>query len=143
MIPFAFRGALALSALAVTVAGQHHPPQVTDAWARPQPDARMMSALYFVVRNPTSRSVTLTAVSCGGVAMAHLHQTVDSAGVLRMVPLDSVAVPARDSVAFRPRGMHVMLMGLSAPLAPGGTLRCTAVLSGGQRLPFTAAVRAP
>ena len=52
-----------------------------------------------------------------------LHATeVDAAGVARMAAVEAVEVPAGATVTLEPRGVHVMFMGLAAPLAPEGRI---------------------
>jgi copper(I)-binding protein len=52
-----------------------------------------------------------------------LHTTeVDAAGVARMRELEAVEIPAGETVVFEPRGMHVMFVGLAAPLEAGATI---------------------
>jgi len=131
--------------LAAVVAGaaaaQAPGASVQGAWARAQPNRMLMSALYFVLINRTHAPVTLHRVSCEGVRMATLHETVDSAGIMQMVPFDSLVVPANGRLVFQPGGYHAMLMGLSAPLKPGGRLACALVVGASRPVHFTAQVR--
>jgi len=45
--------------------------------------------------------------------------------MMRMQQVDSVAVPAGESVRFQPSGNHVMLFGLKQPLAAGERFELT------------------
>jgi copper(I)-binding protein len=69
-------------------------------------------------------------------ASASMHETVmaDDAsaddmdmgdGSMTMQQVDSVEIPAGGLVAFKPGGLHVMLMGLTAPLTAGQTFDMT------------------
>ena len=61
-----------------------------------------------------------------GAARAELHTSrMTGNGMATMDSLPSVRVPARGSVAFAPGAQHVMLFGLPASVAPGGTLPLT------------------
>jgi copper(I)-binding protein len=42
-------------------------------------------------------------------------------GVMRMRAVEAVEVPAHGQVALEPGGLHVMLIGLKAPLEEGGS----------------------
>jgi copper(I)-binding protein len=46
-------------------------------------------------------------------------------GSMTMQQVDSVEIPAGGLVAFKPGGLHVMLMGLTAPLTAGQTFDMT------------------
>lgn len=93
---------------------------VEDAWARASVPGQMSSAAYFTVRN-TGGADTLLSVSSPS-ANASMHSTSMDNGVMRMRPLASLEVPAHSTVALKPGGTHVMLMGLKAPLEAGSTI---------------------
>jgi hypothetical protein len=117
---------------------------VRDAWARPQADTLRPSAAYFTLRNRGPEPVVLKRASADVARRTELHETRDEGGMMRMVRRDSVVVPARGELVFRPGGLHVMLMRLSRPLAPGDTVRIElAGASGAPVVTVLAPVRAP
>lgn len=77
----------------------------------------MSSAAYFSVAN-SGGADRLLSVSTP-VGDATLHSTAMDNGVMRMRPLDGLDVPANSTVALKPGGTHVMIMGLKQPLAAG------------------------
>ncbi len=55
--------------------------------------------------------------------MAMIHESREEDGVMRMIHVDAVELPAGETVTFRPGGLHVMIMGLKPDDLPlGGTL---------------------
>jgi periplasmic copper chaperone A len=85
------------------------------------PGARA-GAGYFSVTNAGAELDRLVAVKAD-FPRVELHETeVDAAGVARMAAVEAVEVPAGATVALEPRGVHVMFMGLTAPLAPEGRI---------------------
>jgi hypothetical protein len=48
-------------------------------------------------------------------------------GVMKMRPVDSLEIPATGGVEMRPGQLHLMLMGLKAPLRKGSTLPLTVI----------------
>jgi copper(I)-binding protein len=60
-----------------------------------------------------------------GAARAELHESAMAGMVMKMRPLSAVAIPAGQSVAFAPGGMHIMLLGLKAPLREGQSFPLT------------------
>lgn len=48
-----------------------------------------------------------------------MHQTLLKGSVMEMRQVDSVGVPAHGDLRFEPGGLHVMLLGLKAPLKEG------------------------
>ena len=102
---------------------------VRDAWVRPAtlpetPEGPPInSAAYLVVENRGGASDRLLAVEFSGASMAELHESfVDSSGVARMRRVEAVDVPAGEDVRLEPGGLHVMLMGLRAPLVKGDSV---------------------
>jgi hypothetical protein len=57
-----------------------------------------------------------------------LHVTkVDDAGVARMVEVEGIEIPAGATVTLAPRGLHIMFIGLTDPLAEGAAIPATLV----------------
>ncbi len=104
---------------------------ITDAWARPammSGDGHgmgMNSAVYFVVRNSGGQADRLIGASTAVAGRAELHETREEGGVMRMVPVPAVEIPAGGEVAFRPGGLHIMLMDLKRDLKVGDSFELT------------------
>jgi copper(I)-binding protein len=65
-----------------------------------------------------------------------LHTTeVDAQGVARMRHVDVLEIPAGATVVLEPRGLHIMFLGLTAPLQAGGTIDATLVFETAGELP--------
>jgi len=80
------------------------------------------SALYFTLRNPGTDTLVLLAAEIDVASSASIHQSKDLDGMASMQPVDSVVVLPQDSVRFSERGLHVMAIGLHAPLVVGDTV---------------------
>lgn len=95
---------------------------VTDAYAfATPPTAKVGGAYMTVTNNGTTDDRILGASADFATAQLHLSQKGED-GVMRMVHQeDGVPVPAGETVTFAPGALHVMLMGLDAPLATGET----------------------
>jgi copper(I)-binding protein len=115
--------ALALMALAQAFAAA---PTISieGAWARPSLGAGGASAAYFTIHNTGTADDTLTGAS-SPTGSAALHESRMEGGIMKMLPLESVAIPAGGTVSFAPGGKHVMLTGLKSPLTIGQTLTLT------------------
>jgi len=102
---------------------QDGPLVVKEAWARPTIAGRN-TAIYFVIENATRQDDALLSIR-GDLAdslEAHLS-AMDANGVVSMKPQESVFVPARESVEFKPGGLHVMVVNVKEGLQPGDTFR--------------------
>ncbi|MBP9950115.1 MAG: copper chaperone PCu(A)C, partial [Cypionkella sp.] len=70
----------------------------------------------------------LIGVEVNGVTEASLHiSETDANGVATMRALDGVDIPVGDTAVLEPGAMHVMLMGLTAPLLAGDMVPATLI----------------
>lgn len=111
-----------LPALAMLLsAGASHAgdaPVVSQAWARATPPGVDVGAAYMVIEGG-ARADRLVDASSDRAAMVHLHDVVETDGVAKMRALEALEIPAGGRVELAPKGRHLMLMGLSAPLVAG------------------------
>ena len=97
---------------------------VQDAWARPTVQGQTVGGGYFRIDGGPAAD-RLLAVSADIAQSVELHTMRMDGDVMRMRQLDSVDVPAKQSVEFKPGGMHVMLIGLKTPLRVGNSFPMT------------------
>lgn len=116
--------------------------EITGAWARTSPMNVDNGAAYLRLTSPVDDTLLDVAVDAEVAMAAELHETVmsdagmsdDTAttettmGGMTMQEIDSIALPAGQTVALEPGGYHVMLLGLSAPLETGATIELTLTL---------------
>ncbi|HUR43339.1 MAG TPA: copper chaperone PCu(A)C [Aestuariivirga sp.] len=96
---------------------------VMDAFARASATPEASSAVaYVTLTNRGAEADRLLSIATDGAAMAHLHDTKSQDGVLSMEAIESLDLPAGKTVEMKPGGLHIMLMGLKAPLQTGGKL---------------------
>lgn len=111
-------------------------PEGSDA-----PDAPPVnSAAYFVLANPTGEADALVGVETEIADTAEIHSVTMDEGVMRMRPVDSVAVPAAGEAVLEPGGYHIMLIGLRRALAEGDSVGLRLQLRSGEVIDVTAPV---
>jgi len=103
---------------------------VTQAWARATAPSAANGAVFFTLTNASETEARVTAVhgTVSATTELHGHRTTDKG--VQMYQLDHLAVPAKSSVELAPGGMHVMLLGLTAPLKEGTTITLDLTLAG-------------
>ena len=109
--------ALALGAAAARAGDA---PVVTGAWSRATPPGVSVGAAYLVITGG-DKDDRLTGASSERAEMVELHEVVEEDGVAKMRPTEKVEIPAGKRVELAPKGKHLMLMGLDAPLVAGQT----------------------
>lgn len=124
---------VALAALLLSTAAHAHGVTAGDIEiihpAIPAPPASAKSAAgYMAIANNGAEADTLVGIETAAAASVMLHTTEHGAdGVARMMHVPAIEIPAGETVLLAPGGMHLMLMGLTAPLAEGDIVPATLV----------------
>lgn len=111
--------AAALLLVTLTAGAQQPALTVSGAWSRATPPGATVGAAYLVIDNRAKRSDRLLSVSSPRASRVEVHATVHDADTVRMKRVDPLHVGAGERLALEPGGMHLMLMGLDAPLREG------------------------
>ncbi|WP_376789032.1 copper chaperone PCu(A)C [Thermoflexus sp.] len=99
------------------------------------------SAVYFVVVNDGDQPDALIGAVSDVAEKVELHETRMEGDVAKMQPVPRVEIPARGRVEFKPRGLHVMLIGLKRELQVGDTFTLTLRFEKSGEIPITVTVR--
>jgi copper(I)-binding protein len=95
---------------------------ITDARARPTPPGISVDAVYFSITNRGLTADRLLSVDTPAADKVELHESRTVQGVVEMRPVTAVECPPGRTVKAAPGGLHVMLLGLTAPLVAGSEL---------------------
>lgn len=119
---------------------------VHDVWVRSTQDTEdpSMSAAFMVIDNATDADVTLTGASTPVAGMTQLHEMApsgDADGAMVMQQVDGITITAGRGKVLEPGGLHVMLMNVEDPLAPGDEVELTLEFSDGSTQTLTAPVK--
>ncbi len=127
MLRLSLLAAALVAGLAASAAAQGTPSAiaVTDAWARATPPGAKTGAAYVTVANKGTGDDRLIGVSTPVARQAQVHTTINDNGVMKMRPVAALDVKPGTSVSLKPGGLHVMLMGLKAPLTQGQSFPLT------------------
>lgn len=105
---------------------------VEGAWARNSPTSAEAGAGYMKITSPTADTLVGISIDATVAQMGELHDVVavestgttmaggmDMGGGMMMVPIESIPLPAGEQVVLEPGHLHMMFMGLAAPLQLG------------------------
>jgi periplasmic copper chaperone A len=100
---------------------------IEGAWARPTPEGTSISAGYLKITNRGDKPDTLLGASTPAANSAELHESaVDAEGVMTMRPVENgLEIKPGQTVELKPAGVHIMLLGVKAPLKEGQTVPVT------------------
>ena len=114
---------------------------VQDAWAEATtPDnspVRVIrpntteSMAYMTLTNTTKDDVVITDFATPAAQHVMAHETKVVGGIASMNPLTPLTIAPGKRFVFTPHAAHIMLMGLTAPLAPGRKFPLTIIFKDG------------
>ncbi|RJF85475.1 copper chaperone PCu(A)C [Sphingomonas cavernae] len=132
---------LAAAALALGSCGQDPVLYVDKGWVRLPAVMTNPGAAYFTVHGGLTDD-TLIRVSSDVAIKTEMHDVVTENGVTKMVPLQSVPIPAKGKVEFKAGGKHVMLFDLRRNLKAGETIRLDFTFASGEQIYIDAPLQA-
>lgn len=117
---------------------------VEQAWARPTVPGQSAGGGFLTIHNPGAAD-RLLGIEAGVSGMVELHTMAMQGDVMQMRRIEAVNVPAGRTVQLKPGGLHVMFMGLKAPLKQGDTfpLKLKFERAGEVTVPMTVRVHPP
>lgn len=100
------------------------------------------AAVYFDLDYQGDRGVALNRVSVEGATSATFHDYGEYDFEVQMMEMLPLPLRKGTEASFEPGGKHIMAMGVSPDLQPGGTAQVTITVSGGKSQTFPAEIRA-
>lgn len=100
------------------------------------------AAIYFDLAYDGDRNVALNRASVEGAESATFHDYGEYDFEVQMMDMLPLPLKKGDKVSFEPGGKHLMAMGVSPELKPGGKTDVTIVVSGGGSQTFSADIKA-
>lgn len=99
---------------------------VTNAFARASVTPVAKSGVaYLTLVNQSDAPDRLIAIITQAAKAAEPHRTMMVGDVMKMEAAGVIDLPPHAEVTMAPGGLHVMLMGLTAPLKEGGAIAMT------------------
>lgn len=121
------------ASFALSACGDPAPTYVDQAWVRLSPNKDTPSAGYFVAHGGDA-GTQLRGVLTDYALKVEMHESKNEGGKMSMMPIDSVDIPAKSTVAFAPGGKHLMLWGVNDTAISRGKMTLTFLLANGDRL---------
>lgn len=99
--------------------------KIDDPFARATAAGQSVGAGYFKIVNKGKTDDKLLSVMSDVSGSVELHTMVMEGDVAKMREVKEISLPAGKSVELKPGGLHVMFMGLKAPLKEGSRFPAT------------------
>jgi copper(I)-binding protein len=114
--------------------------EIAHAWARATAASAPTAAAYLTIINRGATDDRLTGVATPVAERAEPHITLMDSGVMKMRPIAVIEVKAGQQVELKPGAMHIMLVGLKAPLKEGAKVPLTLTFAKAGTVEATAVV---
>ncbi len=92
---------------------------IKDAWVAAPPPSEKATAGFMTIENTTDVDVALTSVSTPAAQVTEIHQMSRVKGMMKMVMLKSLTIPAKAKIVLGPGGYHLMIIDLIEPIHQG------------------------
>jgi copper(I)-binding protein/putative intracellular protease/amidase len=112
---------------------------ILDPWIQEMPPSKKITAAHMVIENLTEQETALVAASSGVAEAVELHRAETDNGMMRMRKLDRIALPVGKTDLTGE--LHIMLIGLKAPLKEGDQIPLTLEFENGVEQTVIAPVR--
>lgn len=96
--------------------------KIGHPWARPTVAGQGTGGAYLSVANQGGAADKLLGARMPAAERVEVHEMHMDGDVMRMREVGTLALPAGHSVKLEPGGLHLMLLGLKAPLKIGDKL---------------------
>lgn len=124
---------------------QHNAPATAGSLTLETPWTRAagqggQGAGFLTIRNSGAADRLLSATT-PVAGRTELHTMIRDGDIMRMRQVEAIAVPAGGAVTLAPGGLHIMLIGLTRPLAVGESVPVTLVFERAGTVTLELAVR--
>jgi periplasmic copper chaperone A len=99
---------------------------VNEAWVRATVPGQSVAAGYMKLRS--GEPATLVGIRTPLAPEAEVHEMSMQGGVMKMRPVNRLALPAGRVVELKPGGYHLMLMNVRKPLKTGDKVPLTLII---------------
>ena len=93
--------------------------EVRHPWSRATPSGAQVGVGYMEIRNKGTQPDRLVEASTPAAKRVEMHITQRDGDVMRMRQVKDFDIPARERIALRPGGSHLMLVDIVQPLKKG------------------------
>lgn len=94
---------------------------ISGAWVRRAPPGEgATAAAYLTIHNRSGAPDELLSVTSDAADRVEVHETRWMSNMAMMEPVPRLTIAPRATIAMKPGGIHLMLLGLRRALEPGG-----------------------
>jgi len=115
--------------------------QIHNGYVRAVPPSTPVTAAFMEIHNPSSEARALISASSPAAKAVELHTHTQVEGVMQMRQVDKIDLAAKSTTHLQPGGLHIMLIGLKAPLKTDAKVLVSLKLDDGSLIELNLPVR--
>lgn len=104
---------------------------VQDPYVRLAPPNAPATGAFMVIKNGGDKEVKVVKADNPASKTTELHTHINDNGVMKMRPVPSIDIQAGGEAVLKPGSLHVMMIGLKAPLNEGDVVPITLTFDDG------------
>jgi copper(I)-binding protein len=118
--------------------------EISNIWAREAHASHHgHSAVYLDIANNSNDNDVLLNASTPIAGDTQIHNTVIKDSISSMIHLSELEIPAKSSVVFKPKSLHIMLMGLKHDIKVGDSFPMEFIFKKAGKIIATVTVKKP
>jgi copper(I)-binding protein len=98
---------------------------IQSPWARANVAEKGNSAVYMHIKNEADQDDELIRAEADVCGRVEMHESVQEGDISKMVKVDHICLPAKETVSLKPGGYHIMLLNLREGLKVGDVVQVT------------------
>lgn len=114
---------------------------VNDAWVRGVPPSSKTTAAFMTIQNDGPEEMVLVSAASDIAEMVQIHTMEQVGEMMKMKEISELRVPVNGQAVLAPMGYHIMLIGLSRPIAEGEMIPLSLNFADGTRVKVDAVVK--
>lgn len=89
---------------------------IENVYVKATPQNAKASAAFMKITNNTDKEISLISGKSDVSKFTEIHEHIKEDGMMKMIRVKELKIPAKSSVELKPGGYHVMLIDLLKPL---------------------------
>lgn len=117
--------------------------EINQPAVRAMPPGAPASGAYVTLINHSDHERYIVDVESNAADTVEVHVSEMQGDTMKMYRVEQIAIPAHGQATLTPGGYHIMMIGLTKPLAAGDQVTFTLVMKNGERIAMQAPVLSP
>jgi copper(I)-binding protein len=115
--------------------------KIENPYVRATPPNLPNSAAFMTIENSSDKNIAIVNATSDVSKVVELHTHTMKDGVMTMLQIPKIDIPANGKTVLKPGGLHIMFIGLKKSLKVGDSVTFTIELSNGKTKTITAPIK--